>query len=401
MTYMQAALTVLSYAERPLTVPEITSVAVAEGLIRPRGRTPDRTMASVLYRRMARDADAPVIGRGGRLWLRSRPLPDDEAGYLARRSRRTHTPARRPPGGTPHNATVRKAALLPPPPLRLPGGIVSADEAQPTRSVGRYAPLRRERAVARAGERAERLLRRLEARHLRARDEDHVRTDHGFVLPLLRHLGYRQGLHMQDVACHSRGAVARVLVANGAPAIALHTRRFAHDLDDEDAWRALATALEHDAPYAAVSNGREVRLYDGAVAEAGDDVAAALVLALDLALTPKESGAWSAQAAALWLLARASVAGGALDAYATDRAVGSALLDALDTPDAPLARSLVAAVRVRSGRELPASLVLRHARVAVRGRRGRDGEPLPEDVAMVAAVREESNETAAPVSRSA
>lgn len=400
MTYMQAALTVLSYAERPLTVPEITSVAVAEGLIRPRGRTPDRTMASVLYRRMARDADAPVIGRGGRLWLRSRPLPDDESGYLARRSRRTHTPARRAPAGTPHNATARKAALLPPPPLRLPGGIVPAD-ATPVRSVGRYAPLRRERAVARAGEQAERLLCRLEARHLRARDEDQVRTDRGFVLPLLRHLGYRQGLHMQDVACHSRGAVARVLVANGAPAIALHTRRFAHDLDDEDAWRALATALEHDAPYAAVSNGREVRLYDGAVAEVGDDVAAALVLTLDLASTPKESEAWSAQAAALWLLARTSVADGALDAYATGRAVGSALLDALDTPDAPLARSLVAAVRVRSGRELPASLVLRHARVAVRGRRGRDGEPLPEDVAMVAAVREESSDVAAPVSRSA
>ena len=53
MTYMQAALTILAYADRPLTIGEITAVAVAQELVRPRGKTPDRTMASILYRRMA------------------------------------------------------------------------------------------------------------------------------------------------------------------------------------------------------------------------------------------------------------------------------------------------------------------------------------------------------------
>jgi hypothetical protein len=81
------------------------------------------------------------------------------------------------------------------------------------------------------------------------------------------------------------------------------------------------------------------------------------------------------------------VAAGALDAYAANRAVGAALLDALDAPDSALARALVAEVGARTGVVLPVNLVLRHARLALRGRRGRDGEPLPEDVPAVSAVR--------------
>jgi len=89
------------------------------------------------------------------------------------------------------------------------------------------------------------------------------------------------------------------------------------------------------------------------------------------------------------------VADSALDAYAADRAVGGALLEALDAAESPLALALVADVRARTGLDLPAGLVLRHARMVVRGRRGRDGEPLPEDVATVAAVRGPSVDLAA------
>src|SRR5579875_1150205 len=77
MTYMHAAMTILAHAERPLTNAELTAVAVAHGLVHPRGRTPDRSMSSVLYRRLAADPDAPVIAVGGKFWLRGRPLPSE------------------------------------------------------------------------------------------------------------------------------------------------------------------------------------------------------------------------------------------------------------------------------------------------------------------------------------
>jgi hypothetical protein len=173
----------------------------------------------------------------------------------------------------------------------------------------------------------------------------------------------------------------------GAPAIALDVRRLTHDLGDDDAWRALGHARQAGAPYAAATNGREVRVYSVAIARTQDDPAAALVLVLDLVPAPVDGDARAEQAAALWLLSRQAVAAGALDAYAANRAVGAALLNALDAPDSALARALVAEVGARTGVVLPASLVLRHARLALRGRRGRDGEPLPEDVPAVSAVR--------------
>src|SRR5581483_74075 len=131
MTYMQAALTVLAYAERPLTIPEITAVAVAQGLVRPRGKTPDRTMSSVLYRRMAADPDAPIVAKVGRFWLRDRPLPETEAAYLAQRARRARASARRLVGQG-QSARVRRAApsALPLPPLRLPDEVVQGALAQ-------------------------------------------------------------------------------------------------------------------------------------------------------------------------------------------------------------------------------------------------------------------------------
>jgi hypothetical protein len=57
MTYYEAALQVLTAARNPLTTQEITDRAIARGLINPRGRTPNATMAAVLYLRVGKDSD--------------------------------------------------------------------------------------------------------------------------------------------------------------------------------------------------------------------------------------------------------------------------------------------------------------------------------------------------------
>ena len=220
-----------------------------------------------------------------------------------------------------------------------------------------------------------------------AAEGDAAATATRLVAPLLRHLGYHRGTDMRPIERPGRGVGAYLLYVGEAPVIALDVRRLTHDLGDDDAWRALGHAQQAGAPYAAATNGREVRVYSAAIAQTQDDPAAALVLVLDLVPAPVDGDARAEQAAALWLLSRQAVAAGALDAYAANRAVGAALLDALDAPDSALARALVAEVGARTGVVLPASLVLRHARLALRGRRGRDGEPLPEDVPAVSAVR--------------
>ena len=386
MTYMQAALTILAYADRPLTIGEITAVAVAQELVRPRGKTPDRTMASILYRRMAADPDAPIISRGGRFWLRGRPLPADESAYLAQHQHHIRVARRHAPGATRTVPTIRRAATLPVPPLRLPDDVVQAAAATSRARTSGYAPTRRERAVARAGERAAKLLAHLAERRAVGAEGDAAATATRLVVPLLRHLGYRRGTEMRPIEHSGRSVSSYLLHAGGAPAIALVVRRLTHDLGDDDAWRALGHAQQAGAPYAAATNGGEVRLYSAALAQTQNDPAAALVLVLDLVPAPVDD-ARAEQAAALWLLSRQAVAAGALDAYAANRAVGAALLDALDAPDSALARALVAEVGARTGVVLPASLVLRHARLALRGRRDRDGGPLPEDVPAISAVR--------------
>jgi hypothetical protein len=389
MTYMQAALTILAHVERPLTVPELTAVAVADGLVRPRGLTPDRTMSSVLYRRMAADPDAPIINRAGRFWLRERPLPETEpATYRARTARHTRPFARRGASG-PSETTPRRATTLPPPPLRLSSDVLRAVAAASGDRATGYAPTRRERAVTRAGARGARLLERLAARRARPDAWDLAATDSRLVAPLLAHLGYRHGagLTPSDYHGQGRGLRAYTLSDDSGPLVTLHVRRVAHDLDDDDAWRALGHAHEIGAAYAAVTNGCELRLYAVVVAEARDDANTALVLALDIAPVSSDDPAYAGQAAALWLLRRDSIGGGALDAYATNKVIGAVLTSALDAPDSPLARALVAEARARLGVALPAALITRHARLALRERRGRDGEPMPEDVATVAAVR--------------
>lgn len=49
MSYLDAAITVLRAARRPLTAREITADALAGELIRPVGKTPEATMRATLY----------------------------------------------------------------------------------------------------------------------------------------------------------------------------------------------------------------------------------------------------------------------------------------------------------------------------------------------------------------
>jgi hypothetical protein len=53
MTYLEAALEVLKSSRKPLTTREITNRAVRNRLIVPQGKTPDATMAAVLYRQLS------------------------------------------------------------------------------------------------------------------------------------------------------------------------------------------------------------------------------------------------------------------------------------------------------------------------------------------------------------
>jgi hypothetical protein len=48
-SYFEAALAVLEAEGRPMTVREIVKEALARGLLRPRGRTPEATMSARLY----------------------------------------------------------------------------------------------------------------------------------------------------------------------------------------------------------------------------------------------------------------------------------------------------------------------------------------------------------------
>ena len=61
MTYLQAAITVLRSNGRPMTVNEITAVAVARGLIHPAGKTPEATMGAVLYSYVREHPSAEIV----------------------------------------------------------------------------------------------------------------------------------------------------------------------------------------------------------------------------------------------------------------------------------------------------------------------------------------------------
>lgn len=50
MTFQEAAAVVLRDFARPMTANEITEVALARGLLKTRGKTPEATMSATLYR---------------------------------------------------------------------------------------------------------------------------------------------------------------------------------------------------------------------------------------------------------------------------------------------------------------------------------------------------------------
>jgi hypothetical protein len=64
-TYYEAAIQVLRFAQRPLTVREITARAIEKGLITPAGETPGATMSAVLYVHARKDAAFTKIEQPG------------------------------------------------------------------------------------------------------------------------------------------------------------------------------------------------------------------------------------------------------------------------------------------------------------------------------------------------
>jgi hypothetical protein len=61
MTYYDAALQILRSAQQPLTTRQITDLAITKGLISQPGKTPDRSMARVLYLRVRNDPELVKI----------------------------------------------------------------------------------------------------------------------------------------------------------------------------------------------------------------------------------------------------------------------------------------------------------------------------------------------------
>jgi HB1/ASXL restriction endonuclease-like protein with HTH domain len=378
MTYFQAALTILAHADRPLSVGELTAVALQRRLIRPRGRTPDRSMSSVLYRRLAADVDAPIAAIGGRFWLRGRPL-DHEAPALrpaVRHSRRGS--GTRAPSSAPRAA--RPSVLPAPPALPALEQYLQAGALLPEETTS---AARRERQIAHLGDGLQRLASRLAPLQASALEWDAARTRARVMAPLLTLLGYRRA--DQRNLAPVRGRPAVLLAAGLGERIMLDLFRAAHTLSDADAHSTIGRAVEAGARWALLGNGRELRLYAATLPAAAADPSAALLLRLDL--TP-EGLRDQAATPLFWLLTRATVAGGSLEAYLDSRVVGAALLDALDDPASPVLAALQDAVQTLAGLRLPATLLARHARLALRSARGRDGEPLPEDVHAVAAITE-------------
>jgi hypothetical protein len=60
MKYTDAAVEVLRKAKRPLTADEITELALKQGLIKPRGKTPSETMKARLYCHVRDVPDSPI-----------------------------------------------------------------------------------------------------------------------------------------------------------------------------------------------------------------------------------------------------------------------------------------------------------------------------------------------------
>ncbi|MGH7691191.1 MAG: winged helix-turn-helix domain-containing protein [Candidatus Dormibacteria bacterium] len=60
MTFLAAAKTVLKAANHPLTTGELTALALEQGLITTKGKTPEHTMAAKLYTAIRDDPECPI-----------------------------------------------------------------------------------------------------------------------------------------------------------------------------------------------------------------------------------------------------------------------------------------------------------------------------------------------------
>jgi HB1, ASXL, restriction endonuclease HTH domain len=380
---------VLEYTERPLTVGELTAVAIAEQLIKPRGRTPDRSMSSVLYRRMVSDPDAPIISENGRFWLRGRALAEQTRGFYGSGIRRVHRHAAattRPPAA----AAIRQITPLPAPPFSLPPEMRAAPA--PIASISRQ-----ERAIERLDVALRRHRSRLDTYAQPMDDWDADQTRVRAVSRLLTMLGYRR-VDQQPTGTTARRR-ADILAAGGRPVILLESFRGGHALADADAWPTIERALAAGLDWSLLTNGRELRLYSNSLASAVHGPARALVLRVRV-LDWDDDQARLDTARMLFLLTRGAVADGSLDAYLIARAVGSTLLGAFDDPDSELLRALDQAVQAATGLHVALPILARQARLAIRGTRGRDGAPSPADTVSVALAYDSTRVLAAPASAS-
>jgi len=246
---------------------------------------------------------------------------------------------------------------------------------------------RQERAIARLDEGLQKLHRRLSVVTEASKDWDVDRTRSKAVAPLLTLLGYRRVDQQPLPAVHARRA--HLLLAGGTPAVLLESFRAGHQLMDADAKPSLGRAKVSGVNWAMLTNGWEIRVYAVNIAQGGDDPAGVLVFRANL-LDWQDEDERLEVSTLLWLLSREAVRQGALDAYLAARAVGAALLAAFDDPESEVIRALGASVAATTGLQLSPSTLARQARLAVRGARGRDGEPDPEDVVSVALVQNES-----------
>jgi hypothetical protein len=367
MTYLQAANVVLQYTDRPLSVGELTAVAVAQGLIHPRGRTPDRSMSSVLYRHLLADPNAAIVCEQGRFWLRGR-APAARRHLLEHTPRRTHS---RPVHGI---RRPRPVTSLPLPPFSIPlAGMLAAPEA----ALGGTA-----RAVARLDAALSRLQARQAALLPLAASWDAEQTRRKLVDPLLTELGYRRADRQAVTTVPGRSSLQ--LMA-GETGLLLECTRAGQEFSPARTRAALECARSCGLSWLVLTNGLELRLYRAASEAPGTVFAAAPLLRFSLTAR-RSAGDGPSEARGLWLLSRPAVIAGSLRAYLAARVVGAALLEQLDDPESPLLAALGEAIAEAGGPTMPLAEVALQARLAVRRARGRDGEPLPEDLpALVAA----------------
>jgi hypothetical protein len=80
MTYLEAAIAVLEASRRPMAAPEILAEIRRRELIQFTGRTPDRTLAAVLYRNLGKHPKLRRDARPGK----SRAARGSVRWYVAR-----------------------------------------------------------------------------------------------------------------------------------------------------------------------------------------------------------------------------------------------------------------------------------------------------------------------------